>query len=115
MPKNNNRWIVFLLGLLLIPAIAMAEHRHTMQIWPTIPFVRGKDLCQYQEAYSKSKNVQSQSLLSNVIALMREGAQDVFAIGIVQAIASGNAAQAADGASQLMDYLEQFTRRVIDA
>jgi hypothetical protein len=32
-----------------------------------------------------------------------------------QAIASGNAAQAADGASQLMDYLEQFTRRVIDA
>jgi DNA-binding FadR family transcriptional regulator len=34
---------------------------------------------------------------------------------LAQAIASGNAAQAADGASQLMDYLEQFTRRVIDA
>jgi hypothetical protein len=65
MPKNINRWIVFLIGLLLMPAVAMAEHRHTMQIWPTIPFVRGKDLCQYQEAYSKSKNSQSQSLLSN--------------------------------------------------
>ena len=34
---------------------------------------------------------------------------------LAQAIASGNAAHAADGASQLMDYLEQFTRRVIDA
>jgi hypothetical protein len=34
---------------------------------------------------------------------------------LAQAIASGNAVQAADGASQLMDYLEQFTRRVIDA
>ena len=100
MPKNINRWIVSLLGLLLMPAIAMAEHRHTMQIWPTIPFVRGKDLCQYQEAYSKSKNTQSQSLLSNVIALMREGAQDVNAIGIVQAIdemENLNRARAASG------------------
>ena len=34
---------------------------------------------------------------------------------LAQAISSGNEAQAADGASQLMDYLEQFTRRVIDA
>jgi hypothetical protein len=100
MPKNINRWIVFLIGLLLMPAIAMAEHRHNMQIWPTIPFVRGKDLCQYQEAYSKSKNTQSQSLLSNVIALMREGAQDVNAIGIVQAIdemENLNRARAASG------------------
>ncbi len=64
MPKNINRWIGVLLSLLLIPTIALAEFRHAMQIWPTIPFVRGKDLCQYQEAYSKSKNTQSQSLLT---------------------------------------------------
>ena len=50
MPKNINRWIGVLLSLLLIPTIALAEFRHAMQIWPTIPFVRGKDLCQYQEA-----------------------------------------------------------------
>ena len=100
MPKNINRWIGVLLSLLLIPTIALAEYRHAMQIWPTIPFVRGKDLCQYQEAYSKSKNTQSQSLLSNVIALMREGAQDVNAIGIVQAIdemENLNRARAASG------------------
>ena len=52
MPKNLNRWIVFFIGLLIAPAIALAERQHAMQIWPTIPFVRGKDLCQYQEAYS---------------------------------------------------------------
>ena len=100
MTNTMNRWILFLLGLLLAPTVALAEHRHTMQIWPTIPFVRGKDLCQYQEAYSKSKNSQSQSLLSNVIALMREGAQDIFAIGIVQAIdemENLNRARAASG------------------
>jgi hypothetical protein len=101
MTNTVNRWILFLLSLLVVaPSIALAEHHHTMQIWPTIPFVRGKDLCQYQEAYSKSKNAQSQSLLSNVIALMREGAQDVYAIGIVQAIdeiENLNRARAASG------------------
>ena len=101
MTNTVNRWILFLLSLLVVaPSIALAEHHHTMQIWPTIPFVRGKDLCQYQEAYSKSKNSQSQNLLSNVIALMREGAQDVYAIGIVQAIdemENLNRARAASG------------------
>jgi len=100
MTNTINRRILLLLGLLLAPTFALAEYRHAMQIWPTIPFVRGKDLCQYQEAYSKSKNSQSQSLLSNVIALMREGAQDVYAIGIVQAIdemENLNRARAASG------------------
>ena len=100
MTNTINRRILLLLGLLLAPTFVLAEYRHAMQIWPTIPFVRGKDLCQYQEAYSKSKNSQSQTLLSNVIALMREGAQDVYAIGIVQAIdemENLNRARAASG------------------
>ena len=106
MIKTAIRWRIFLLALMLAPTVALAEHQHSMQIWPTIPFVRGKDLCQYQDAYSKSKNAQSQTLLSNVIALMREGAQDVFAIGIVQAIdemENLNRARAASG--QGMDVL----------
>ena len=42
-----------------------------------------------------------------------EGAR--FHMVLAQAIASGNEADAANGASQLMDYLERFTRRVINA
>jgi hypothetical protein len=34
---------------------------------------------------------------------------------LAEAIASGDAVQAAAGADQLMDYLERFTRRVINA
>jgi len=41
-----------------------------------------------------------------------EGAR--FHMVLAEAIASGHEAQAADGASQLMDYLERFARRVID-
>ena len=104
--KKTNALVMVVLTCLLLPMAALAEHRHSMQIWPTIPFVRGKDLCQYQDAYSKSKNAHSQTLLSNVIALMREGAQDVFAMGIVQAIdemENLNRARAASG--QGMDVL----------
>jgi DNA-binding GntR family transcriptional regulator len=42
-----------------------------------------------------------------------EGAR--FHMVLAEAIASGNEALAAGAASQLMDYLEQFTRRVINA
>jgi DNA-binding GntR family transcriptional regulator len=42
-----------------------------------------------------------------------EGAR--FHMVLAEAIASGNEAQAAAAASHLMDYLEQFTRRVINA
>ncbi len=42
-----------------------------------------------------------------------EGAR--FHMLLAEAIASGNEAQAAAAASALMDYLEQFTRRVINA
>lgn len=42
-----------------------------------------------------------------------EGAR--FHLVLAEAIATGNEAQAAAAASQLMDYLERFTRRVINA
>jgi DNA-binding GntR family transcriptional regulator len=42
-----------------------------------------------------------------------EGAR--FHMVLAEAIASGDAVQAAAGADQLMDYLERFTRRVINA
>jgi DNA-binding GntR family transcriptional regulator len=41
-----------------------------------------------------------------------EGAR--FHMLLAEAIASGDAAQAADGAGQLMDYLERFARKVIN-
>jgi DNA-binding GntR family transcriptional regulator len=42
-----------------------------------------------------------------------EGAQAHLVMA--QAIASGNEAEAADGAERLMDYLERFARRVVNA
>ena len=64
-----------LLLLALAGQAVLAQAVRPIQIWPTIPFVRGKDLCQYQENYAKTKNEQSKDMLQNVVALIREGAQ----------------------------------------
>lgn len=102
------RWAALARGLqacLLLAGVlagkaALAQAAKPIQIWPTIPFVRGKDLCQYQENYAKTKNQQSQEMLQNVVALIREGAKEAVAFGIVQAMdemENANRAQANAG------------------
>jgi len=89
-----------LLGMLAWGDLAQAQVARPIQIWPTIAFVRGKDLCQYQENYAKTKNEQSQEMLQNVVALIREGAKEAVAFGIVQAMdemENANRMQASSG------------------
>ena len=48
---------------------------HTIvNIWPQIPFVRGKDLCQYHDAYGRTKSEQMAEFTRTVRGLLREGA-----------------------------------------
>jgi hypothetical protein len=49
----------------LLPAV--------VNIWPQIPFVRGKDLCQYHDAYGRTKSQQMAELTQTVRSLIREG------------------------------------------
>lgn len=44
-----------------------------VNIWPQIPFVRGKDLCQYHDAYGRTKSEKMAELTQTVRGLMREG------------------------------------------
>ena len=43
---------------MLVPALfwawpAQADHYEPIAVWQTIPFIRGQDLCQYQDAYGR--------------------------------------------------------------
>jgi hypothetical protein len=108
-------------SLLLVGALAgeatLAQTARPIQIWPTIPFVRGKDLCQYQETYAKTKNEQSQEMLQNVVSLIREGAKEAVAFGIVQAMDEmENANRAQANAGMGMDVLlEGSFKAALDA
>lgn len=44
-----------------------------VNIWPQIPFVRGKDLCQYHDAYGRTKSEQMAELTNTIRGLIREG------------------------------------------
>ena len=42
-----------------------------LQLWPTIPFIRGQDLCQYQDAYGRNKIQIAQDSTQDMLLLMR--------------------------------------------
>ena len=44
-----------------------------INVWPHVPFVRGKDLCQYHDAYGRTKSEQMAELTHTVKSLLREG------------------------------------------
>ena len=44
-----------------------------INVWPYIPFVRGKDLCQYHDAYGRTKSEQMAEVANTVKGLLREG------------------------------------------
>lgn len=54
-------------------AQAHAEQHTMVSVWPQIPFVRGKDLCQYHDAYGRTNSEQMAELTQTVRGLLREG------------------------------------------
>ncbi|MFN7825060.1 MAG: hypothetical protein ACK5P6_06855 [Pseudobdellovibrionaceae bacterium] len=44
------------------------------QIWPTIPFIRGADLCAYKDAYSQTRSEFLKEMVQSATQLMRAGA-----------------------------------------
>ncbi len=44
-----------------------------LNIWPRVPFKRAKDLCEYHDAYGRTKSEQMGELTQTVKALLREG------------------------------------------
>jgi hypothetical protein len=66
-----------LLGTL--PAVAV-------NLWPTIPFIRGQDLCQYQDAYGRSRNAHRQEMIQQVSELMAMGAETKDAVQAITVI-----------------------------
>ncbi len=77
-------------GLLLLLSLAFqgafGNEVQQVLLWPTIPFIRGQDLCQYQDAYGRSKSEMALDLTHNIIGLLREGADSNSAYSIVVAM-----------------------------
>lgn len=60
-----------------------SSKRNTANIWPTIPFVRGADLCRYADAYGQTRTQYVQEMTSLASQLMWVGAGGREALGLL--------------------------------
>lgn len=60
-----------------------AAQPHIVNIWPQIPFVRGQDLCQYHDAYGRTKSDQMAEITRTVRDLLREGIDSRSMVGLL--------------------------------
>ena len=65
-------------------AVSKVAQPNVVNIWPQIPFVRGKDLCQYHDAFGRTKSEQMAELTARFTtveadyqAIMAERQQEV--------------------------------------
>ena len=72
--------------LLFFVCMSASAAMPDLQLWPTIPFIRGQDLCQYQDAYGRNKIQIAQDSTQDMLLLMREGAKARDALTIVIAM-----------------------------
>ncbi|MEQ1722482.1 MAG: hypothetical protein ABL930_04855 [Pseudobdellovibrio sp.] len=62
-----------LLFVATLPTLSQAADR--VNIWPTIPFVRGADLCRYKDAYGQTRSEYMSKMVQLASQLMQGGAK----------------------------------------
>jgi hypothetical protein len=63
---------LFLLSLSVSTCSVWAQT--TTYLWPTVLFIKGQDLCQYEDAYASGRSAQVNEITSQLKELMRLGA-----------------------------------------
>ena len=92
------RWLMLpVWGLTVLGAQAQSS---APALWPTIPFVRGQDLCQYQDAYSRSRSALMREMSAQVKELVFLGAtpeEALVPLVVIDSLITKNRALAAGG------------------
>ncbi|CBW26562.1 conserved hypothetical protein [Halobacteriovorax marinus SJ] len=73
------------LGLLILMAAPTFVSAKSANIWSSIPFIRGADLCQYQQAYSQTRSEYMHDMTSMASELMQAGAKGKEALDMLLA------------------------------
>jgi len=89
------------LAAILLSALTLAHAQSSAPaLWPTIPFIRGQDLCQYQDAYSRSRSSLMREMSAQVKELVFLGAtpeEALVPLVVIDGLISKNRALAAGG------------------
>jgi hypothetical protein len=63
-----------------------ADHYSPITIWQTVPFIKGQDLCQFQEAYGSSAQENQKNLSQQLIHLLNAGADPSQLVDLLNAL-----------------------------
>jgi len=83
--KSMLLWAQVFIALVLSFSVSANDVK---TIWPSIPFVRGADLCQYQDAFGKSRSEYIAEMVGNAKGLMQAGAKGSEALQMLVAFDS---------------------------
>ena len=73
-------------GAVAVSSTGISALPQSVYIWPQIPFVRGKDLCQYHDAYGRTKSEQMAEITRSIRDLLREGADSRNLVALLNAM-----------------------------
>lgn len=63
-----------------------ADHYSPITIWQTVPFIKGQDLCQFQEAYGSTAQENQKNLSQQLIHLLNAGADPSQLLDLLNAM-----------------------------
>lgn len=88
----------FLALLFCLPV--WADHYSPITVWQTVPFIKGHDLCQFQDAYDSTAQESQKKLIQQLVSLLGAGAtpdQLIDLIGALDAYVQRNRERASAG------------------
>lgn len=106
--------ILLVAFLYFSPAIALSQSSY--YLWPTILFVKGQDLCQFEEGYGATRKEQVTEMAGQLKDLMRHGAstrEGMEALFNLDALVDKNRGQATSG-SRMDITLEASLKAYLD-
>lgn len=65
---------------------AWADHYSPITVWQTVPFIKGQDLCQFQEAYGSTTQENHKNLSQQLIHLLHAGADPAQLVDLLNAL-----------------------------
>lgn len=80
------RFVWIFVSLMLPGITSWADHLPNLHVWPTIPFIRGQDLCQYQDAYGQSRAQQAQDIARELGLLLQGGANPQASMDLLETV-----------------------------
>jgi hypothetical protein len=63
-----------------------ADHYSPIAVWQTVPFIKGQDLCQFQEAYGNTAQESQKKLSQQLVTLLHAGADPAQLIDLIHAL-----------------------------